>query len=746
MSRPATPSYEFGPFCLNLSEHMLLRDGHPLPLTPKHFDVLRVLVENSGHLVEKERLLKEVWPNSFVEEGALNRSVSVLRKTLGERPSEQKYIETVPKLGYRFVAPVTERLQDHAGPIVESHEHPTVIETADRGSPTLPTTVHRARPAAPPSLLQRTAGTAGALLAVGALSYVILAPGEPPRPGLVPAHRQVTFTGKEGAPTMSPDGRRIAYVSDETPQKKVMVQELAGGQPNEVFSAPEVGHMRWSPDGAQLLLWARGSEHDGIYIMPQLGGALRRIARGQFVACWSPDGSTIAVGSYLGGKISFRNTEGQLQRTISLRSIQGSIWAIDWSAADGRLMVVSSDYQGRYTIWTVKPDGSDQMSVLEETDEIPTARWAAQGNAIYYLRRRNQTNSIYKVFLRSGHDNDRVPTPLVTGLETDRSFALSADGNRLVYARAPYHSNLWTLEVGPHGTNHGTDARALTQGTSLIERPRVSPDGTSIVFNMGHEPVTHLYTMPITGGSPKQITFLDSLNVGGVWSADGQRIAFASTEGGKPRIWIVEAGGGTPRALSSGDLSDSLDLTWSAGARILYQQAGNRNYYEVDPETREERLLARDSSVGWMFSPAYSPDGRYVAVHWNRRPNRGIWLIDTRNGRETFLYQTSATTSAFPVAWSSDGSSVYALEGKPSTYRGPTLPVGETMTGARIVMVPVNGGDAKTVASFPFAEIGGVSMTPDGRRFVFTVYSTRSDVWVMDNFDVTPDPKIARRQ
>ena len=62
-----------------------------------------------------------------------------------------------------------------------------------------------------------------------------------------------------GTPTLSPDGKRIAYVSDEAPEKKLMVQELAGGQPHEVFSAPEVGHLRWSPDGTELMLWARGS-------------------------------------------------------------------------------------------------------------------------------------------------------------------------------------------------------------------------------------------------------------------------------------------------------------------------------------------------------------------------------------------------------------------------------------------------------------------------------------------------------
>ena len=107
MSREAKPSYEFGSFRLDPAEHVLLRDGRPVPLTPKVFQVLRVLVEHGGHLVEKDFLLKEVWPDSFVEEGALSRSVSILRKVFDDSPAEKAYIATVPTRGYRFVAPVT---------------------------------------------------------------------------------------------------------------------------------------------------------------------------------------------------------------------------------------------------------------------------------------------------------------------------------------------------------------------------------------------------------------------------------------------------------------------------------------------------------------------------------------------------------------------------------------------------------------------------------------------------------------
>ena len=112
MNRNARPSYEFGPFRLDPSEHLLLKHGQPVVLTPKVFQVLRVLVQNAGHLVEKDRLLTEVWADSFVEEGALSRSVSILRKALGERTSGEHYIQTVPTLGYRFVAPVIERFDD----------------------------------------------------------------------------------------------------------------------------------------------------------------------------------------------------------------------------------------------------------------------------------------------------------------------------------------------------------------------------------------------------------------------------------------------------------------------------------------------------------------------------------------------------------------------------------------------------------------------------------------------------------
>jgi pimeloyl-ACP methyl ester carboxylesterase/DNA-binding winged helix-turn-helix (wHTH) protein len=108
-------AYQFGPFHLDVRERRLSRGQEVIPLRLKVFDTLLVLVENAGRLVTKQELLDTVWPDTAVEENNLNHNVSVLRKALGERATGQHYIETVPRVGYRFAAPV-EAITAQAGP------------------------------------------------------------------------------------------------------------------------------------------------------------------------------------------------------------------------------------------------------------------------------------------------------------------------------------------------------------------------------------------------------------------------------------------------------------------------------------------------------------------------------------------------------------------------------------------------------------------------------------------------------
>src|SRR5499427_5482218 len=130
MSRPDRHAYEFGPFRLSPAEGQLLREGNPVTLTPKAFEALVLLVERQGHLIEKEELMKSLWPDTFVEEANLAHHVWRLRKALEDSKDVAQYIETVPKRGYRFIAPV--KIIEDAMPALVVEEHTVTRVVAER--------------------------------------------------------------------------------------------------------------------------------------------------------------------------------------------------------------------------------------------------------------------------------------------------------------------------------------------------------------------------------------------------------------------------------------------------------------------------------------------------------------------------------------------------------------------------------------------------------------------------------------
>ena len=711
----ADVTYQFGRFSLDVAEHRLSRDGEHVPLTPRVFAVLRVLVEHAGHLVEKELLLREVWNDAFVEEGNLNRAVSVLRKALGES-STDRYVETVPKRGYRFIAPVL---------------------TLPKDAPPARLIPSESRPPSPKRFPTAALAISLALVMMSSAAAYLAWTARRAAVGkiAVPLHRQVTFTGRDSVPAISPDGKRIAYVSGDSPQRHVVVRNVDGGEPVIAFSAPEASALRWSPDGAELVFWARGNGLDGLYIVSAAGGARKIAAPGAFVTCWSPDGATIAVAQFMQQKIRFINRIGEHQRTIALRGSHNWIWDLDWSPANDRILFVATDSDGRATVWSIRSDGTDQTKLLSASGEIFAARWAPGGQAFYYFNRADQTVSVLKAPVRRKDAGDESVT-IISGLEGDGAFSLSADASRLVYARAPYYSNLWLVEAAK-GSTRPAQATQLTHGTSVVDRPRVSPDGRWIAFSMGYEWRMNVYTMPARGGSPRQLTFFNALSLAAAWDPNGRAVAFASTEGGVPRLWIVNTDGTASRPLAATDISPNYIVSWAPGNRLLYQTANYRNFYVLDPVTGRRELLLKGPSEGFVSSADLSPDGKQFVLTWTGRPQGGLWLVNEDGQQQRMIHELSNQSefNPFAIGWSPDGTEVIAYEGRRAGSRGSSVMFGETITAAKVVKLTTRGGRPTTIVEFPFAEIGGVAMFPDARRFVVSVYTSRSDVWVVDDFD-----------
>jgi Tol biopolymer transport system component len=309
-------------------------------------------------------------------------------------------------------------------------------------------------------------------------------------------------------------------------------------------------------------------------------------------------------------------------------------------------------------------------------------------------------------------------------LEVGPVFTVSMDGRRVAYSTLLWYSNLWLARSrGPNiHSQPDTDfqTKALTTGARMLRFPSISPDGRWVAYASRE----HIYKMPIEGGTPIQLTFSDAeVASTPAWSPDGKRIAFGSDEGGAWKVWIVGADGADRRRFANTQLGGSRseavgDLKWSPGRLILYQRPGNRNFNTLDPETAEEKPLVQNES-GSIFSPEYSPDGKNVALHWNRRPQGGLWIVSPAGHSETFLGDSGDLS---PVGWSPDGSSIYAWDGAKNVM---SIPVAPTRRGAPRPVFSVPGG-----LNIPF-----MTMSADGKEFVYCIQESRSDVWVVDNFD-----------
>lgn len=267
------------------------------------------------------------------------------------------------------------------------------------------------------------------------------------------SNRQLTFVGDAREPAISGDGLFFVYKRGrETELQRLMLQEVSGGKPIELFKGFGITKPRWAPDSSHVVFCGKEevNSESAILMISRDGGRPRRIAAGA-CACWA-ERNQIAVASEQskGFQLVDRSTGASKYAQIGgFRLLKD----LDWVPALNLFLVLAELEDGRDAIWTSRPDGILAQMVVEESG-ITSAAWTADGSAIYYMRRTGATQELKKVLVTGLGQAKGAPLAVLGGLEAGSYFTLSSDGTRLLYARtqvekqptAGWKSDVWLME------------------------------------------------------------------------------------------------------------------------------------------------------------------------------------------------------------------------------------------------------------------------------------------------------------
>ena len=338
----------FGVFEVDLLSGELRKSGTKLKLGGQPFQILAILLEQYGEVVTREEFQKRLWPDTFVDvDHNLNTAINKIREALGDSSENPRFVETLPRRGYRFIAPITAN-----GTTAASSAH-----APETRSTSVPQSTARTRPLLVSSLL-------GIVIVLAAGSLWIHKRSKSPEPPPQRTLTRITFDdGLQSEPTWSPDGRYIAYSSDRGGKVDIWVQQVSGGDPIQITRGP--GHHwqpDWSPDGKYLAY--RSEEGDGgIFVVPALGGAglERKIAAFGYYPRWSPKSLQVLIQTqftHLGTENRFyvAQLDGSEPREVLAEFIaQNKLSAASavWYPDGKRLTVWVGDLSPSPSFWTV---------------------------------------------------------------------------------------------------------------------------------------------------------------------------------------------------------------------------------------------------------------------------------------------------------------------------------------------------------------------------------------------------------
>src|ERR1017187_3255909 len=453
--------YEFGPFHMDPDKQILLRGNDPVPVTPKAFETLLVLVRRSREVVTKEELLKEVWPDSFVEESNLSQNIFLLRKALGDTAENRQYIVTLPGRGYRFVAPVRTVTDQGEALVAQARTRTQIVieeneSERDQALKALP--IPQKPGAGLKFLLSMTA--LAVLLALGA--FLLIRNRRLTQITHDKEWEQLTFfTDSAVYPALSPDGRMLAFIrgSDSFMGRgQISVKLLPSGEPVQLTKDDaEKLAPSFSPDGSRIVYSI--IEPWDTWEVSALGGDPHLLLPNSSSLTWIEQGKRLLFSEMREGLhlvlVTTDEDRGN-SRDVYVPPGKRSMVHHSYLSPDGRwVLAVEMDSQGKILPCRVVPfrGGKDVKIVGPPDGECLSGAWSPDGKWIYLTS--NASNADPGRVGRAGWQPapgshiwrqrfpDGEPEQLTLGPTSQEGIAMAPDGKSLITSVGEHDLTVW---------------------------------------------------------------------------------------------------------------------------------------------------------------------------------------------------------------------------------------------------------------------------------------------------------------
>jgi Tol biopolymer transport system component/DNA-binding winged helix-turn-helix (wHTH) protein len=606
----------FGIFEADLHTGELRKNGNRVRLQGQPFQVLAILLEHSGELVTREEMRRKVWPkDTFVDfEHALSTAITKIRIALGDDADNPRFVETLPRRGYRFIAPLDKLTQ---APLASPPKERFVGIQA-----------------------RTTWVIAGIAVVLLSSTIAIWRVGKTPADSTLPSLEVVPLVGMPGyeiGPAFSPDGNQVVFDEYDGPLNSGIYTAVVGGEKSlRLTKNPNDCCATWSPDARQVAFLRLFEKEVGVYVISALGGTERRFyseSRPLYPSlAWSPDGKVLAVPEgnphSFHSWIAFLSLSDFTTRQLTSPPDEARDNNPAFSPDGSKVAFIRGTVAGVVNDLYVVPAAGGRAERLT-FDNCPMSgiSWTADGNDIVFSSARGGQMSLWRVAASGGS-----PRPVAGASSQALSPSVARRGNLLAYQQAVEKDNICRISL--------TDKRRVNSPTSVLVsakgkklRPHFSPDGRSIAFESNRLGNAEIWTCDSDGGNCAQLTSMHGTAGSSSWSPDARHIAFEFHPTEHSEIYVVEVPSGVPQLISTIPGADNLVPSWSRDGKWIYftskQGDGPFQLWKVPSAGGSPLQVTKTGGL----AAVESADGR--SLYYSKVEAGGVWRMPLNGGQES---------------------------------------------------------------------------------------------------------------